>query len=243
MAADQTLSLQELLRSVKAEAVLKDAAIKALRRENARLVSLVQPQATMAMTPSSGGQPGTGAGQPLAQRLGMTSPLPGATTSPVASASSGAGLRAGGDRLGWAAMPVAATPAAAAPGSPVAGLQQPQQPQQFSFTSPTAASSAPSYIPLAGAQQQQSGGTSAATVSPAFSAATSGRALGSLGSVSPASSLSQAAAALSSQLRVPTGGGVVAAAGQLDDQRLSFLLELVVERRITAAQAQQVRHV
>jgi hypothetical protein len=33
---------------------------------------------------------------------------------------------------------------------------------------------------------------------------------------------------------------VPVAAGELNDQRLSFLLELVVEKRITAAQAQQV---
>ena len=222
MAADQTLSLQELLRSVKAEAVLKDAAIKALRRENARLVSLVQPQAPLA--PSGAGHLGA--------------------TSPVASASSGAGLRAGSGTPGWAAAPmaVAATPAIAAPGSPVAGLQHPQ-PQQFSFTSPATASSAPSYIPLAGAQHQQqqpSGAASPSTVSPALSAATSGRTLGSLRAASPDSSLGQAAAALCSQLRVPAAGGVAVAAGELNDQRLSFLLELVGEKRITAAQAQQV---
>lgn len=220
VAADQTLSLQELLRSVKAEAVLKDAAIKALRRENARLVSLVQPQAPLA--PSSMGHLGA--------------------TSPAASASSG--LRAGSSTPGWAAAPmaVAAAPAIAAPASPVAGLQHPQ-PQQFSFTSPATASSAPSYIPLAGAQHQQqqpSGAASASTASPALSAATSGRTLGSLRAASPDSSLGQAAAALSSQLRVPAAGGVAVAAGELNDQRLSFLLELVVEKRITAAQAQQV---
>lgn len=117
--------------------MLKDAAIKALRRENARLVSLVQPHA--ALTPGSAGQPGASPGQLAGQRLGMGSPLAGAAASPAASATSGAGLRASSDRPGWAAAAVAATPAAAAPGSPVAGLQHPQ-PQQFSFTSPAAAS-------------------------------------------------------------------------------------------------------
>lgn len=218
IAADETLSLQELLRSVKAELLLKDAAIRALNRENAqraeRLLALQahvdalsQQVAAAQQQPSSSHSGGSQARAALAYAQHLwASPLTAATlATPGAAISSASSSLASGERGGGMPQPV----------SPVAGL----------FASP-----ATSFIPLPTSQQHPA---TSATSSPASS---SSRVPGG----SPARSGAGAApAAPSPQLHASPATMSALAAG-LSDQRLSYLLELVVQKRLSAAQAQQV---
>lgn len=232
-AADQAVSLQELLRAVKAELLLKDAAVKALNRRLGQ---------AGAQSPSDGHSQRGVSPTPWHEQQQQGSPARPASRGSTSWASGGER----GGRPSAAGMPVAA----AQPSSPIAGLQQAGR---ISFASPAIPSPAPSYLPLSALQQQQQqqqgwlrqgaasatatashpGTTASSSHARASTGASSGR---SMGAVPPG-----VRAALSPAQLSPAPQAEVQA--EVSDQRVGFLLELVVQKRVSAAQAQQVRAV
>ena len=261
------MSLTELLRSVKAELLLKDATIKSLSRDNAQrserlrgLQAQVESLSQQVHASGSGSQATPGRlAVPYGDTPAGTLPYGSSVMHPHGSTAAGAnGSRGGGG-------------SSATPGSGAAsGHHQPRSvAQQFTFASPAASSPAPSYIPLSAQQhhshhnyqqhlqQQQGWQLPAATAPLPTTAGSSGGSRGMLAPGSPASASSAAGSGATGSMRsmgAPADAAAVAAvavepplpgplAAELSEPHLSFLLELVVEKRVSAAQAQQVRHV
>lgn len=224
-AADEAQSLQELLRGVKAELLLRDASIRALTRENAqrgeRLRALQAHIDALGQQVAAARQPSPGGSQALVPGR-WDSPLTALTAPAVAgSASASVSQASGGGQGSWAL-------GAPMPGSPVSGL----------FASPAA-----SYMPLA-SHQQRPGSASAATattISPPASSSP-GPAAGSPGASAASGASSAPAPAPHPPASPATAAAAAMAAGNGDllDSSMAYLLELVVQKRLAPAQAQQV---
>ena len=265
-AADQqAVSLTELLRSVKAELLLKDATIKSLSRDNAqrleRLRGLQAQVESLSLQVHAGGCGSQATPGRMAGGYGDTpaGSLPYGSSTLHLHGSTAAG--ASGGRGGCRGS-------SATPSSGMAcGHHQPRSvAQQFTFASPAASSPAPSYIPLSAQQhhshhqqqqqqQQQGWRHLAATALLPTMVGSSGGGRGVLAPGSPASASSASGGGASGSMHsLGAAGGAAAVAAaepplpsplaaELSGPHLSFLLELVVERRVSAAQAQQVRPV
>ena len=223
-AADEAQSLQEMLRGVKAELLLRDASIRALTRENMQRgerlralqahIDALSQQVAAARQLSPSGSQARAPGRWDSPLITLTAPAA------ATSASAGGSQASGGGQGSWAL-------GAPAPGSPVAGL----------FASPAA-----SFIPLA-SQQQRPGSASAVTTASLPPAASS---MGPAAAGSPAASAASSAPASAPHLPASPSTAAAAAAaaggqaGGLSDANLSYLLELVVQKRLGADQAQQV---
>lgn len=248
-AADgRAVSLQEILRSVRAELLLKDASIKALTRENAQRAERLRAlQALIDSLTQQGNLDAVGPSPTHVQArlacLGLAQASPAASSGRPGS---------GGAAPSWASGSGGGRPGAALadppPRSPSAAQQftpSPPTAQHFTFASPP-----PSYMPLqtsppqqAASWQQRSDAGSQHSASAPASAGSTARAPAASppsGGAPSGAAVDVPASPLQQQL-LPPRALSPGAAGDLSDSRLSFLLELVVAKRISAAQAQQVR--
>lgn len=234
----QAASLTELLRSVKAELLLKDASVKALTRENAQRAERLQAlQAQVSALSRCGGsglpacsqQEAHSGGAGLSSQLGST---PG--TLPVRGLDVTSRIGASGTACSGADFAYSCPP----------------EPQQLSFTPAASGSAAPSYMSLSAqlAWQRSQSSASPRDGSLHGSGAASGvwqATPGHASSTTSNANSSQLVAAdegagMLQQLLAPLRGAGAVLPPEVCDQQLSYLLELVVAKRLTAAQAQQV---
>lgn len=219
-ADDRAQSLAQLLRSLKAEHLLKEASMQALSCENAargeRLRALQQQlDALSAWGPGShvgspaGSAPACAAPTALCQRSAYPPPSPLPLVPGTSGASSRASVQASSTRDDERAC---ALPGAASPPATFIPLSPHQHQQQQQL------------------QQQDAAGASNSTgASPASPADDS---------LSRPPTSAMLARLLAPGAQLAAGGAPLAL--ELEERQLSYLLQMVAEQRITTAQAQQV---